>query len=70
MFAPAATPRDIVRRLNAEVGKALSAPEVKERLLQLGFESAAGSPEDLAKWVRDETAKWSKVIREQGITAE
>jgi tripartite-type tricarboxylate transporter receptor subunit TctC len=70
MFAPAATPRDIVRRLNAEVVKALAAPEVKERLLQLGFEIAAGSPEDLARWVREETAKWSKVIREQRITAE
>jgi tripartite-type tricarboxylate transporter receptor subunit TctC len=70
MLAPAATPRDIVRRLNAEVGKALAAPEVRERLLQLGFENATGTPEDLARWVRDETAKWSKVIREQGITAE
>ena len=70
MFAPAATPRDIVRRLNAEVARALAVPEVKERLLQLGFESATGSPEDLGRWVRDETAKWSKVIREQGITAE
>jgi tripartite-type tricarboxylate transporter receptor subunit TctC len=70
MFAPAATPRDIVRRLNAEVGKAFASAEVKERLLQLGFESATGTPEELAGWVRDETAKWSKVIREQGITAE
>jgi len=34
------------------------------------FESATGSPEDLGRWVRDETAKWSKVIREQGIMAE
>jgi tripartite-type tricarboxylate transporter receptor subunit TctC len=70
MFAPAATPRDIVKRLNAEVGKALTAPEVKERLLQLGFESATGSPEDLGRWVREETVKWTKVIREQRITAE
>ena len=39
-------------------------------LVKLGSESAHGSPEDLGKWVRDETAKWSKVGRERHITAE
>jgi len=38
-------------------------------LAKLGSESAHGSPEDLGKWVRDETAKWSKVVRGQRITA-
>ena len=70
MVAPAATPRDILRRLNAEVVKALGTPEVKERFHQLGFEIVGSSPEELDKWVRAETAKWSKVIREQKITAE
>ena len=70
VVAPAGTPREIVRRLNAEIVKALAAPEVKERFLQLGFEIVGSSPEETGKWVRDETAKWSKVIREQRITAE
>jgi tripartite-type tricarboxylate transporter receptor subunit TctC len=70
MFAPAATPRDILRRLNAEVVKALASPDIKERFHQLGFETVGSSPQELDKWVRDETAKWSKVIKEQKITAE
>ena len=70
MLAPAATPRSILRRLNAEVIKALAAPEVNERFLQLGFEIVGSSPEEFGKWVREEYAKWGKVIREHRITAE
>ncbi len=70
VLAPAATPRAIVRRLNAEILKVLADPGMKERFATLGYETAGGSPEQFGKWIRDETAKWGKLIRDQRITAE
>ncbi len=70
VLAPAATPRNIIQRLNAEINKALAAPEVKERFVQLGFEIVGSTPEHFGKWIREESAKWGKVIREQRITAD
>jgi tripartite-type tricarboxylate transporter receptor subunit TctC len=70
MLAPAATPRAIVRRLNAEVNKVLTEPDVKERFNTLGYEIAGGAPEQFGEWLRIESAKWGKVIRDNHITAE
>ena len=70
VLAPAKTPRAIVQRLNAEVTRLLAAPEQKERFANLGYETVRSTPEAFGAWIRSETAKWSKVIREQSITAE
>ena len=70
LLAPAGTPRAIVQRLNAEVNTLLAAPEQKERFTALGYEIVASTPEQFGAWIRVETAKWSKLIRERGITAE
>ena len=70
MLGPAKLPRAVTERLNAELHKALATPDVKERFVQLGFEIVAGTPDRFARWIRDESAKWGKVIREQRITAE
>lgn len=70
MLAPAKTPRAIVQRLNAELVKLLAAPEQKSRFAGLGYETVGGTPEEFGAWIRSETAKWSKVIRERNITAE
>lgn len=70
LLAPAKTPRAVIQRLNAEAAKVMAAPEQKERFAALGFEIIASAPEPFGAWIRSETAKWSKVIREQNITAE
>jgi tripartite-type tricarboxylate transporter receptor subunit TctC len=70
LLVPAATPRNIILRLNAEMIRALAAPEVKERFTILGYETVGSTPEQFGRWIRDESAKWGKVIRERGITAE
>lgn len=70
VLAPAATPRSIVQRLNTEVVKALADPDVKERFVAQGYETVGSSPEQFGKWIRDESAKWGKLIRAQRITAE
>ena len=70
VLAPAATPRDIVRRLNFELISTLAAPELKERFVQQGYETVGSTPAQFAEWIHVESAKWGKVIREQAISAE
>jgi tripartite-type tricarboxylate transporter receptor subunit TctC len=70
LLAPAKTPPAIVARLNEEVAKALALPDAKRRFAELGLEPAAGSPEDLQRWIRAEMERWGRVIRERGITLE
>jgi tripartite-type tricarboxylate transporter receptor subunit TctC len=70
MLAPAATPRRIIQRLNAEVNKVLADADVKERFNTLGYEVAGSTPEQFGEWLRTESVKWGKVIRDNNITAE
>src|SRR5665213_2906363 len=67
LVAPAGTPPDIIRRLNAAFGKALNDPAVAEKIRGLGAEPAPSSPDDFAKFIRSESVKWSKLIADAGI---
>lgn len=69
-FAPAGTPKDVVNKLNKELVRALAAADVKEKLFNQGIETVGSSPEEFVAYNRVETAKWGKVIREQGIKIE
>jgi tripartite-type tricarboxylate transporter receptor subunit TctC len=68
LFAPAGTPEDIVAKLSAETQRILALADVRERLLGLGAQPAGSSPEELARFVQDEMAKWAKVIRSANVT--
>lgn len=70
MFAPAGTPREIISRLNSEIVKALTMPDVKKRLLNSGIIATSSSPEAFAAYIQAETAKWAKVIKEANIKVE
>ena len=70
VLAPAATPRDIVRRLNEEIAKAMHAPDIANQLLADGSEVLVSTPEDFTKTIVAEIAKWSKVIKQAGIKEE
>jgi len=70
VLAPSRTPQGVIQRLNAVIARVLAAPEQRERFTALGYEIVAGTPEQFGAWVRDESAKWGKLIRERGITAE
>jgi len=63
---PAGMPRDVVMRLNTEVNKALSAAQMKDRMVQLGVEGSPGTPEQFAEFLRKDTTRWAKVIKESG----
>lgn len=70
LLAPVSTPRAIIQRLNSDVNTLLAAPEQRERFTSLGYEIVGSTPEQFGAWIRDETAKWSKLIRDRNITAE
>jgi len=70
LVVPAGTPRDVVLRINADVVKALKMPDVQERLRGMATEPVGSTPEHLGTFMKAETAKWGKVIKEAGITAE
>jgi tripartite-type tricarboxylate transporter receptor subunit TctC len=67
---PAATPRPLVARLNAEAVKALGSAEVRERFIALGAEPAPSTPEQFRTFIQSETEKWGKVVRAAGLKAE
>jgi tripartite-type tricarboxylate transporter receptor subunit TctC len=69
-FAPAGTPREIVAKINKDLVRALNAPDVKEKLFNQGIETLGSSPEEFVTYNKIESAKWGKVIREQGIKIE
>ena len=66
----AATPREIVQRLNAEMVKVLSSGEVKERFGKMGVEVVAGTPEQFSQFLKSEVARWAKVVQDAGIKAD
>ena len=70
MVAPSATPPAVVARLNAEVLRVLDLPEARDKLHAQGFVLSRYSPEQFTQFMRDEHAKWGKVIRDAGIKAE
>ena len=65
--APAKTPKDVVARLNGAMVKALRAPDVAERMQQIGFDVVASSPEEFGKFMQDEVKRWTAVVQRGGI---
>lgn len=70
MLAPAATPRVIVEKLNAEIARILQLPEVRERLAAEAFELPADTPDQFAAIIRAELARWAKLVKETGARVE
>ncbi len=66
IFAPAGTPADIVKRVNAELNTALASAELVKRLNAQGADAVGGSAEAFARVVRADYAKWAKVVKESG----
>jgi tripartite-type tricarboxylate transporter receptor subunit TctC len=69
-FAPAKMPAAIVARLNGDIVKILNAPDVKDRLGSVGLDPVGSSPQELAAYIRSETTKWAKLIKDVGIKPE
>jgi tripartite-type tricarboxylate transporter receptor subunit TctC len=70
LVAPAATPRDIVLRLNAEVTRLVAQPETQQRFADLGMSITAGAPDALDAYIGSEIGKWSQVIKDADVRAQ
>ena len=69
-LAPEGTPREIVTRYNTVVNEILREPKIVETLAKQGLTTVGGTPEALAQFVASDVAKWQRVVKEAGITAE
>ena len=70
VMAPAGTPRDIVSRLHRAIAAGMHAADLQSVLDEMGYEPSGNTPEQFAAMIRDEYAKFARVVREAGITAE
>ena len=68
LLAPAHTPRDIVYKLNAAVVAIMATDDFKERLAQLGAEPQPQTPDEFARYINADVAKWTALVKEQNIT--
>ena len=70
LVVPAATPRDLIAKLYGDVSKVLAQPEVRDKIQSMGADVIASRPEEFAAFMRSETAKWAKIVKEANIRAE
>jgi tripartite-type tricarboxylate transporter receptor subunit TctC len=70
LLAPAATPQAIVAKISADANRVLAQKEVREKMLALGSEPSGDTPGEFAAFIRDDQAKWAKLMKEQGIKPE
>jgi tripartite-type tricarboxylate transporter receptor subunit TctC len=66
VLMPAGTPKEIVTKLQGEIARILRMPDVRERLQSLGIEVVGSSPDEFAAFMRSETAKWGKIVKDSG----
>jgi tripartite-type tricarboxylate transporter receptor subunit TctC len=69
-FVPAGVPQDVVNRLNSELNRVLSMPDIGERLGQLGLDWKSNTSGEFAAFLRDEVQKWSRAVKESGAQAD
>ena len=70
LLAPSGTPPEIVQKLNAEVNRSLQEPDATDRLASLGAEPASTTPQEFGEFIRNEIAKWAKVVKATGLRPE
>jgi tripartite-type tricarboxylate transporter receptor subunit TctC len=70
LLAPAGTPRDVVDKLNSEIGKLMATADTKKALFDAGVEVAPSSPEAMSDYMVQEMARWGKVVKDTGIKLE
>jgi tripartite-type tricarboxylate transporter receptor subunit TctC len=70
VLAPAATPRDIIIKIHGATARAVNDPDIRARFIADGSDPAGGTPEEFAELIRNDLAKWAKVIKAAGIKAD
>jgi tripartite-type tricarboxylate transporter receptor subunit TctC len=70
VFTTAGTPRDVVAQINADLVKVLNSPEVKDKITGMGAQVIANTPAEMDKFLREDRARWAKVVQEAGLKIE
>jgi tripartite-type tricarboxylate transporter receptor subunit TctC len=70
LLAPAGTPQDLVARIQRDAARVVNQPETRERLVNMGVDIIASTPEEFAKFLREEIARYTKVVKDAGLKAE
>jgi tripartite-type tricarboxylate transporter receptor subunit TctC len=70
VFVAGGTPPEVIARLNTELAKALGLPDVRARLIEVGLEAVSNSPDAFAAYIRAETEKWARVVKDANIKVE
>jgi tripartite-type tricarboxylate transporter receptor subunit TctC len=70
VMAPAGTSADIVGRVNGAINDTLRSPEMKDAMTRLGFDAKIGSPQDYARFIAEETPRWTAIAKATGVKAE
>jgi tripartite-type tricarboxylate transporter receptor subunit TctC len=70
VLAPAATPKDIVARLNSEMVKVIQSPEFRKRMDEIGAEPIGNSADQMAAQIKGETEKFAKLVKDAKVTIE
>jgi tripartite-type tricarboxylate transporter receptor subunit TctC len=70
LFVPAATPREVVEKLHSEFARAITATDVREKMLSLGAEPVGNTPDEFAAYVRAEAGKYARVVKASGAKAD
>jgi tripartite-type tricarboxylate transporter receptor subunit TctC len=70
IFAPAKTQSQVIGALNADIVKVVQMPDLRDKLAAMGVDASGSTPEQLAAYLKADTAKWAKVLKDSGIKAE
>jgi tripartite-type tricarboxylate transporter receptor subunit TctC len=70
LFAPAATPKEVVNKWHADVVAVLAIPDIRDRVVQLGFQAVGNTPEAYAALILNDIAKWQRVVKVSGAKAD
>ncbi|MBC7778944.1 MAG: tripartite tricarboxylate transporter substrate binding protein, partial [Proteobacteria bacterium] len=70
VLAPARTPAEIINRLNVEVHRVLSVPEVRDKLDAQGFQVRLSTPQQFSELIARESTKWARIVKDAGIRVE
>lgn len=70
VLAPAGTPPDVVGKLNDAINETLASDDTKSSMAKLGFDAKIGSPQDFAKFIAEETPRWTEIVKQTGVKAQ
>jgi tripartite-type tricarboxylate transporter receptor subunit TctC len=70
LHVPVGTPKPVIAKINAAIAAARELPDIRQRMLALGFTPEGGSPDDFGRFVQRDLDRWNKVVKETGVKLE